>query len=103
MHRLTVAAALAALLSACAHQIAASNVVAQAVTPRGVTITLMDSACALTDQITNLPRRATWNEGGKVDEGCYDLRPPMVWMYFNDKTVVVAPMRVFGPPRAGSI
>lgn len=62
-----------------------------------VVITLHSEECAL-KEVSNLPRRATWTEGGKVYEGCFGVQPAMeaVMMYFvGDKSVAVAPVSIF--------
>ena len=64
----------------------------------GATVTLHSEPCALTDVVTNLPRRATWSEKGKTFEGCWSARPDIgiVVLYFSgDKTVGLAPMQAF--------
>ena len=58
----------------------------------GVKITLTDEPCQLMDFVTNLPRRAKWNEKGNIIEGCYtalQVNPAVVLlpMYWGDKTV----------------
>lgn len=57
---------------------------------------LHDDACTL-KEITNLPRRATWTEGGATFEGCWGARPEqgVVLAYFTDKTVAAIPISVF--------
>ena len=59
-------------------------------------IVLHSDKCAL-KEVANLPRRATWEEGGKVYEGCWGGRPDsgMVLAYFSDRTVVAIPLQVF--------
>lgn len=60
-----------------------------------VTITLHSEPCAI-KAVTNLPRRATWQEKGKVIEGCWQIFGNVVGFYFlDDKTVGVAPAGVF--------
>lgn len=64
----------------------------------GATVTLHSEPCQLTNVVTNLPRRATWSEKGKVFEGCWAARPDagLVVLYFSgDKTVGIAPMQAF--------
>ena len=41
--------------------------------------------------VKNLPYRATWVEGGKVHEGCWNLHGQSVAMYFEDRTVAAVP------------
>ena len=65
-----------------------------------VTITLSDEPCALA-AVTNLPYRATWRDTRGVFEGCFDIQHgSVVALYFDDRTVVTAPLRAFGPPAA---
>lgn len=70
---------------------------AQFVPQEGVRIVLHDENCRLTDQVVNLGGRATWEEGGKVYEGCFDLdkHRRLVRLYFSDKTVIAAYMQEF--------
>jgi hypothetical protein len=58
----------------------------------GVKVVLYTEPCKLSSQVTNLPYRATWEENGKVDEGCFgvDDARSLVRLYFADKTVVAA-------------
>ena len=62
-----------------------------------VTITVYDQPCTHVDQITNLPNRATWQEDGKVFDGCVgvisELGVAMFW--FNDRTIAVVPLQMF--------
>lgn len=62
----------------------------------GVRVLLHDEPCAM-NQVSNLPRRATWIEGGKTFEGCWGFRPNegVVLAFFSDKTVVAIPLRAF--------
>lgn len=63
-----------------------------------VVITLYTEDCALTNVVTNLPKRATWKEGGKVYEGCVGVQPQagVAMLYFaGDKTVAVVPLQLF--------
>ena len=64
----------------------------------GVTFTLYNEPCALS-AVANLPYRATWKEKGETTEGCYTIHPGAgaVVAYFADKTVVLAPVAMFGP------
>lgn len=55
----------------------------------GVVITLHDDACAQA-AVTNLPRRATWDEAGQRIEGCWGAAQGLVLLYFADRTVGVA-------------
>lgn len=62
-----------------------------------VIVTLYDDKCKLSE-ISNLPNRAVWNEGGKDVEGCWGLSQitGAVIFYFADKTVFDMPRQVFG-------
>lgn len=62
----------------------------------GITITLHSEACAL-KEVTNLPRRATWDEKGKTFEGCWRLSQSgyVLFYFLEDKTVGDAPAQVF--------
>jgi|SRR6185503_2567929 len=57
----------------------------------GIRIVLYSDDCKLKDQITNLPRRAVWTEGGKDTEGCWapNQQLGVVVMWFADKTTGV--------------
>lgn len=63
----------------------------------GIRITLYSEHCKLTDQVSNLPYRATWTEEGKTVEGCVGLDPQLrlFRFWFADKSVVAIPMQVF--------
>lgn len=63
----------------------------------GVVILLYNDACALTEQITNLPKRAVWTEKGKDTEGCFGInyQTGMVTLYFADKTAATIPAQFF--------
>lgn len=62
-----------------------------------VSITLHDEACTLKAEITNLPKRAVWLEGGKEVEGCFGVIGAfgMVSLYFSDKTATAMPVQLF--------
>lgn len=61
----------------------------------GLTITLYSEPCAL-KEVVNLPKRATWDEKGKLFEGCWGVSPFGVAMfYFEDKTMAVIPAEAF--------
>jgi hypothetical protein len=60
----------------------------------GVTVTLTDEACALT-AVSNLPLRATWDEGVKRFEGCYGASGALVVAYWDDRSVTAIPVRAF--------
>jgi hypothetical protein len=60
---------------------------------QGVRIVIYTEDCALKNVVTNLPKRATWEEKGKVYEGCAAGTPfGFVMFYFaGDKTVALVP------------
>lgn len=60
-------------------------------------VTIYEEKCAR-DEVTNLSNRATWEEKGKVNEGCAAYRPDLgvVIFWFDDKTVTVIPAAAFG-------
>lgn len=59
-----------------------------------VRVVIYTEACEL-KEVTNLPRRATWTENGKVTEGCFGSMPGLALFYWSDKTVVVIPQEMF--------
>ena len=63
----------------------------------GLRITIYTEDCAFTDTVTNLPKRATWVEGGKTIEGCAGPfgQFGFVAFYFADKSVALVPMKMF--------
>ncbi len=63
---------------------------------QGVTITIYNEPCKL-EAVSNLPFRATWEENGKVTEGCIAPRPDagLVVGYFADKAVALMPIDMF--------
>lgn len=63
----------------------------------GIKITLYNDKCELSE-VSNLPLKATWEEGGKLYQGCFALNPQMgvVAAYFReDRSVAVIPSNVF--------
>lgn len=62
----------------------------------GIVVTLHTEKCAM-PEVTNLPQRATWEEKGKVFEGCAGVNRDLgvVLFYFSDKTVGAAPIQAF--------
>ena len=63
-----------------------------------VSITIYSEECALKDSVTNLPKRATWEEKGKVYEGCAGAVPQLgvaMFYFIGDKTVAVVPGQLF--------
>jgi hypothetical protein len=58
-----------------------------------VKIVIYTEDCALKNVVTNLPKRATWEEKGKSYEGCAAGTPfGFVMFYFaGDKTVALVP------------
>ena len=71
----------------------AKTIAVSSVSQPGVTLTLTDEPCQL--DVKNLPYRATWVEGGKVHEGCWNLHGQSVAMYFEDRTVAAVPAAHF--------
>lgn len=62
----------------------------------GVVVTVFSEPCAVVE-VTNLPRRAVWLEGGASYEGCAGATPfGMLLFYFSgDRTVTVIPAEAF--------
>lgn len=60
----------------------------------GIRVVLTDEPCALV-AVSNLPRRATWEEGGKTHEGCWGAMQGVVAAYFTDRSVAVMPVELF--------
>ena len=61
----------------------------------GTTVTLFDEPCTIA-AVSNLQRRATWAEAGKVHEGCWTGQQGLVLLYFaSDRTVVAIPAQAF--------
>lgn len=60
----------------------------------GARVVLHDDKCAVS-AVANLPYKATWEEKGKVFQGCWGARPDagVVMFYFDDKTVGIIPMQ----------
>lgn len=65
----------------------------------GLVVALTDEPCSL-PEVTNLPRRATWTEGGKTFEGCWGAMSGVVAAYFSDRTIAVMPVDRFKPARS---
>ena len=66
-----------------------------AASAENITVTLTDEPCKLIE-VSNLQRRATWTEAGRVSEGCWAPHPMgMVLLYFADRTVVMIPSEMF--------
>ena len=69
-------------------------------TPQGVKIMLYNDPCKIKAPI-NLGYRATWTEGVKTFEGCFTVfvsaSQQSVGAYFEDNTMVVAPVDLFVP------
>ncbi len=61
-----------------------------------VSVILYSEKCALPG-VTNLPKRATWHEVGKVMEGCWGLKSKLdiVVAFFEDLMVEVMPTGAF--------
>ena len=67
-------------------------------TAGNVVITIHSEECALKDVVTNLPKRATWEEAGKTYEGCAGAIPQLgvaMFYFVGDKTVAVVPGQMF--------
>lgn len=63
----------------------------------GVAIALYREPCALA-AVSNLPHRAVWRDARGKFEGCFAIQHgSIVAMYFEDRTVVTAPVAVFTP------
>lgn len=60
----------------------------------GVRVTLTNEPCAL-QAVANMPFRATWEEGGKTVQGCFNAAAGIVSTYWDDRTVVVLPVSEF--------
>jgi hypothetical protein len=62
----------------------------------GARITLHTDKCSM-KEVKNLPFKATWEEKGKVFQGCWGPRPDagLIVFYFDDRTVGIAPMQAF--------
>lgn len=62
-----------------------------------VRIVLTDDPCALTENVRNLPFKATWTEKGQEQQGCWGVRQDegIVVGYFDDLTVAIIQMRDF--------
>jgi hypothetical protein len=71
----------------------ASAAVVATMTDGKATIHIYNEPCKLTQQITNLPMRATWTEDGKTSEGCFTIRGSILLTYWAiDKTLGVIPV-----------
>lgn len=59
-------------------------------------VVLYSTPCKL-DSVSNLKRRATWQDKNGSHEGCWGSSPQMglVILYFADKTVVAMPTQFF--------
>jgi len=62
----------------------------------GLQIVLTDEPCAL-KVVANLPKRATWTENGKTQEGCWGVSEVTgtVMAYWDDRTVTSIPTQIF--------
>ncbi len=97
---LTICAALGLYGLFGAARLAFAEPVARAVVNNGqVVITVHSEDRALTAVVTNLPKRATWVEGGKTFEGCVGVSPIGVAMFYflADKSVAAVPLEMFQP------
>lgn len=60
-----------------------------------VVITLHSEKCEL-KEVSNLKQKATWEEKGKVFQGCWGYRDGLVIFYFlEDRTVGIIPAQAF--------
>jgi hypothetical protein len=59
----------------------------------GAKVVLHNDKCAVS-AVNNLPYKATWEEKGKVFQGCWGARPDagVVVFYFDDKSVGIIPI-----------
>jgi hypothetical protein len=59
----------------------------------GAKVVLHDDKCAVS-AVNNLPYKATWEEKGRVFQGCWGARPDagVVVFYFDDKSVGIIPI-----------
>ena len=89
---------LLALLLSCTTVYAAPVAISEG---NGIKVTLFDEPCALT-RVVDLPYRATWTEGGKLFEGCYNVVPEAgaVVAYFTDRSIALMPVQIFKPLRS---
>jgi hypothetical protein len=57
----------------------------------------MTEPCKLKEHVGNLPNRATWQQDGKVNEGCVGVPPQSgeALFWFDDLTVVRVPLQMF--------
>jgi hypothetical protein len=64
----------------------------------GAKVVLYDDKCAVA-AVANLPYKATWEEKGKVFQGCWGARPDagVVMFYFDDKSVGLIPISGLTP------
>jgi hypothetical protein len=63
-----------------------------------VKIVVYSDDCAFKNVVSNLPKRATWTEKGRVFEGCAGGNPDLGLLLFyfrDDKTVAAVPMQAF--------
>ena len=69
--------------------------IAEGAGDNGAKVTLYSEPCALKN-VTNLANKATWQEKGKIFQGCFGLHPyGVVLAYFDDGTVVIMPVDIF--------
>ena len=64
----------------------------------GVVVTLHSEDCTLTSIVSNLPKRATWQENGLTYEGCFGFVEPMrllIFYFREDKSVAPIPAGLF--------
>lgn len=66
----------------------------------GVRVTLHNSPCEL-KEVSNLKYKATWEEKGKIYQGCWGARTDIgqVMFYFDDGSVGLIPVNALQPVR----
>ena len=71
----------------------------------GVSVILYSDICEL--DVQGLPMKATWGDGKRLWNACFDVRDPffgmirppalIILMYFDDKSIVMLPAHLFKP------
>lgn len=95
-----------ALAAGCATPVVAPAAPVAEVAQNGVAVRLFREPCTLAGAVSNLPYRATWEQGGRTFEGCYTVQHgTVVVAYFDDRSVVAIPLSLFraagAPPPSG--
>ena len=98
--RLTLWAAILGALALIIYPLQGRSAVLYTADGDGTTVALTDEPCRL-QEVSNLKRRATWNEKGEIFEGCWGAHKDtgLILAYFSDKTVVIFPPQIFLPVR----